>query len=78
MSETPKTLYLSDTDKKLAGVCGGLAEYFGADSTIVRLIAVLIVLVSGVFPGVIVYIVMAVITPHRPVNEPPASIENQQ
>lgn len=40
-------LYLSDNDKKLAGVCGGLAEYFGMDSTMVRLIWVLLTLFAG-------------------------------
>ena len=39
-----KKLYRSRTDKKLAGVCGGLAEYLGMDSSIVRLILVLTVL----------------------------------
>ncbi|WP_431603159.1 PspC domain-containing protein [Clostridium beijerinckii] len=33
-----KRLYLSATDKKLAGVCGGIAEYFGLDSTLVRIV----------------------------------------
>ena len=32
-----KKLYLSDTDKKICGVCGGIAEYFDIDSTLVRL-----------------------------------------
>jgi phage shock protein C len=33
-----KKLYLSDSDKKIAGVCGGIAEYFEIDSTLVRLV----------------------------------------
>lgn len=41
-----RKLYLSDKDRKIAGVCGGLAEYFGIDSTIVRILWALAVLVS--------------------------------
>ena len=42
-----KKLYKSSTDKKLCGVCGGLAKYFGIDSTIVRLILAFAVLFAG-------------------------------
>ena len=58
-----KKLYRSTTDKKLAGVCGGLAEYFGIDSTIVRLILVLAVLFAGV--GVLAYIIAALVMPTK-------------
>lgn len=59
-----KKLYRSLTDKKLAGVCGGLAEYFGIDSTIVRLILVLAVLFAGV--GILAYIIAAIVMPVKP------------
>lgn len=59
-----KKLYRSLTDKKLCGVCGGLAEYFGIDSTIVRLILVLAVLFAGV--GVLAYIIAALVMPVKP------------
>lgn len=58
-----KKLYKSNTDKKLAGVCGGIAEYLGMDSTIVRLILVLAVLFAGV--GVLAYIVAALVIPDK-------------
>ena len=61
-----KKLYRSITDKKLAGVCGGLAEYLGMDSTIVRLILVLAVLFAGV--GVLAYIIAALVIPNPPVQ----------
>jgi phage shock protein PspC (stress-responsive transcriptional regulator) len=48
-----RRLTLSVTDKKLAGVCGGLAEYFGVDPTLVRLIVVLLSLLGGT--GVLLY-----------------------
>ena len=51
-----RKLYLSDKDRKIAGVCGGLAEYFGIDSTIVRILWALAVLVSY-GTGFILYLV---------------------
>ena len=59
-----KKLYRSKTDKKLCGVCGGLAEYFGIDSTIVRLILVLAVVCAGV--GALAYLIAAHVIPERP------------
>lgn len=51
-----RKLYLSDKDRKIAGVCGGLAEYFGIDSTIVRILWALAVMVSY-GTGFILYLV---------------------
>ncbi len=65
-----KKLYLSRNDKKLAGVCGGIAEYFDIDSTLVRLLWILFTLPGGA--GLIVYIVAAVI-----MNEPPSHSSHQ-
>lgn len=51
-----KKLYKSDVDRKLCGVCGGIAEYLGIDSTIVRLIWVVLVVFSD---GILAYIISA-------------------
>ena len=51
------------TDKKIAGVCGGIAEYLNVDSTIVRLIC--IALVFGWGTGLLAYIVAALIMPTK-------------
>ena len=59
-----KKLYRSRTDKKLCGVCGGLAKYLGLDSTIVRLILVPCVLFAGV--GVLAYLIAALVIPNEP------------
>ncbi len=59
-----KKLYKSKTDKKICGVCGGLAEFLGIDVTIVRLIWVLVVLFAGF--GLLAYIVCALILPEKP------------
>lgn len=62
-----KKLYLSDVDKKLAGVCGGIAEYFNVDSTIIRIVWALAVFCAG--SGLIAYIVCALVIPHRPFSD---------
>jgi phage shock protein C len=61
----PKRLYRSRKDRKIAGVCGGIAEYFNIDPVIVRVIAVLLLLPGG-FPGLIPYIVLWIIVPENP------------
>lgn len=59
-----KRLYKSNTDKKLDGVCGGIAEYFNIDSTIVRLALVLFCLAGG--SGILAYIIAAIVIPREP------------
>jgi phage shock protein C len=62
-----KQLTLSGTDKKLAGVCGGLAEYLDVDSTVVRLIWVALSVVPGGFVGgAIAYFLAWIIIPKAP------------
>lgn len=61
-----KKLYLSSSDKIIGGVCGGAAEYMGIDSTLVRLIAVILTIITGTFPGILVYLVACAIVPKRP------------
>ena len=58
--ETKKKLTRSK-DRILAGVCGGMAEYFGIDATIVRIGYVLISILSAAFPGIIVYLILMLI-----------------
>lgn len=54
-------------DKKIFGVCGGIAEYFGIDSTVVRLIFALVFLLFGY--GLAVYIACAIIFPKSPIED---------
>ena len=61
-----RRLYKSDTDKILCGVCGGIAEYLNIDSTIVRLIWVIISLHGGM--GVLLYIIACFVIPENPKN----------
>ena len=60
-----KKLYRSMTDKKLCGVCGGLAEYFDIDPTLVRLLRICASLFTAGFPGLLAYIVCALIMPQQ-------------
>lgn len=62
-----KRLYRSTTNKNLAGVCGGLGEYFNIDPVLVRVLFVLTAMMGG--PGLIVYIVLALIIPEQPTFE---------
>jgi phage shock protein C len=59
-----KRLYLSN-DKKISGVCGGIAEYYGLDPTLVRLAWIVCTALTGIVPGIIAYIAAAMIMPHQ-------------
>ena len=62
-----KKLYKSNTNKMLEGVCGGIAEYFGVDPTIVRLAWVVFCALGG--SGILAYIIAAIIIPSRPLDD---------
>lgn len=59
-----KKLYRS-MDNKIFGVCGGIAEYFDLDPTIIRLLWVVATLFTAAFPGVLAYIICALIIPKQ-------------
>ena len=58
-----KKLYKSTNNKMLSGVCAGFADSIGIDPTIVRVIYALASFFTGGFPGVIIYIMLAIIIP---------------
>jgi phage shock protein C len=58
-----KRLYRSKKERKISGICGGLAEYFNIDPVIVRLIVILLCLITGILPILIAYIVAHFIIP---------------
>lgn len=62
-----KRLYRSTADRKIAGVCGGLAEYFNVDPVIIRIIAVILLLPGGL-PGFVPYVIMWIIVPEKPAS----------
>ncbi len=59
----PRRLTRSNCNKMIAGVCGGLAEYFQLDPTLVRVLYVIVSILSVAFPGIIVYIVLMFVMP---------------
>ena len=61
----------SSTDKKIAGVCAGLADYFDLDPTIVRVVWLLAVLCAGT--GLLLYIILWIVLPVAPVGVIPTS-----
>ena len=58
-----KKLTLSQTDKKIYGVCGGLATYFNIDSSIVRIVWVVTSILTGLVPGILAYLICALVIP---------------
>ena len=63
-----KRLYRSTTDKKIAGVCGGLGEYLAVDPTVLRLMVAIVTIATGIFPGTIGYIIAWAIVPEAPAS----------
>jgi phage shock protein C len=61
-----KRLYRSRSERKLAGVCGGVGEYLEADPTVVRVVFLLGTIMTGFFPGIFIYFVLALIMPEEP------------
>ncbi|MBR5429351.1 MAG: PspC domain-containing protein [Firmicutes bacterium] len=61
-----KRLYRSTKNRMLGGICGGVAEYFDIDPTIIRLIYVLLSLFTACFPGLLLYIICLFIIPNDP------------
>ena len=52
-------------DQVIAGVCAGIAEYFGWDIALVRIIYLLVSIFSAAFPGIIVYIILWIVMPEK-------------
>jgi phage shock protein C len=62
--DSTRKLYRSKTDRVLAGVCGGLAQYFNLDATLIRVLFVLLAVLGGA--GLVVYVAMWIIVPNQP------------
>jgi phage shock protein C len=59
--DEPRKLYRSQSQRMIAGVCGGLAEYFNVDATLMRVLFLLLAVFGG--SGIVIYIVMWIIVP---------------
>ena len=62
----PKKMVRPRANRTIAGVCAGMAQYLDLDVTLIRLVWALVTLVSGIFPGVVVYALAWVIVPEEP------------
>ena len=62
--ETTRKLYRSKSNRKLAGVCGGLGDYLGADPTVIRVLFIVLAVFGGA--GLIIYLAMWLIVPSEP------------
>ncbi|MCR4580478.1 MAG: PspC domain-containing protein [Treponema sp.] len=69
-----KKLYKSHKNRMVAGVCGGLAEFFNIDATIIRLIMALLIVLKGA--GLLLYLIAAIIIPREPDVEDEDDIDN--
>ncbi|WP_343206009.1 PspC domain-containing protein [Rhodanobacter sp. MP1X3] len=61
MMNTEKRLYRSRTNRTLAGVCAGIADYFGWDPTLVRIAWILLTLLGG--SGILIYVILWLVVP---------------
>jgi phage shock protein C len=61
-----KKLYRSRDNKVIAGVMGGLGEYFDIDPVLLRVLYICLSIFTALFPGVIAYILMAIVIPCKP------------
>jgi phage shock protein C len=59
--EEPRKLYRSETQRMVAGVCGGLAEYFNIDATVMRVLFLILAVFGG--SGIVLYLVMWIVVP---------------
>ena len=63
MPDVSRPLRRSRTERQIAGVVGGLAEYFRVDATLLRVIYVVASIVSAAFPGLLVYVLLWLLIP---------------
>ena len=63
-----KRLYLSEDNKKIFGICGGIGEYFDIDPTVIRVIAIIAWVATMLLPAVVAYCIAWLIIPPKPEN----------
>lgn len=70
IAPAPDKLMRPRADRKIAGVCAGLAQHFDIDVTLVRILAIFITLATGVCPGILTYLLAWIIVPSEPELKP--------
>jgi phage shock protein C len=71
-----RRLMRSVVDSKIAGVCGGFAEYFNVDPTVMRILVVFVTIATGLLPGIVAYVVAWILMPQAPYLSSPAGAAN--
>ena len=66
MTKPKKKLYRSEDNKIFAGIIGGLGEYMDTDPTVLRLIFIFLVMVTGIIPGLLAYLISMLVVPKKP------------
>lgn len=66
-----KRLYRSQEEKRIAGICGGVGEYFSIDPVLIRLAFVFIALLTAVIPMIVAYFIGWIIIPMKPSHTDP-------
>ncbi|WP_292521648.1 PspC domain-containing protein [Methanoculleus sp.] len=61
----PKKLTRSTSDRWVAGICGGIGEYLEIDPNVIRAIWVILTVITGFFPGIVIYILLWLILPEQ-------------
>ncbi len=72
MTADKKKLYRSRNDRMLAGVCGGLGEYFDVDSTVIRLLFIVLAILGG--HGILAYLIALILIPLEPEDKPAEAV----
>jgi len=72
---TPKKLMRSQAEKKIAGVCAGLAQHFDLDVSLVRILYFFITLATGICPGIVTYLLAWIIVPEEPELKPVVAVQ---
>jgi phage shock protein C len=70
IAPAPRKLMRSRAERKIAGVCAGLAQYFDLDVSLVRILCLFLTLATGVCPGIVTYLLAWIIVPAEPELKP--------
>ncbi len=66
MADQPKRMHRSQSDRKLLGVLGGVADYTSLDPSLIRIVYVIVTILTGFVPGIFLYLVMGFVVPVEP------------
>jgi phage shock protein C len=71
MADSGARLYRSRDERVISGVLGGIAERLGTDPSVVRIVFAVLTFFTGIVPGIVLYVIAAIIVPEEPVGGSP-------